>query len=282
MSQSRAWTWRHAIIKSDLPATTRHVLLTISCFMNELGDGCYPTQKQLCDATGLSERAVRDHLQIAEDRGWIKRKEHGFRGQRWRNHEYQAVWPDPQDVGERAAPDAGPSDQGAAPSSERCGTSHQNVRQEVPPTSPDTNPYTSPPSAPERAGEGDFDILWSRWPEGQRPDNRKHAEGLFRRLSPEEKSQALSAFESYSTAMIRRGKPRRMVTYLKERLFIDFVDAPEVDEDGRFRITPKRPEWGAWLGVIRKKYGDDAVQRTVMRGFYLPETRWPPGHSASA
>ncbi len=37
----RSWTWRHGILKSDLPATTRHVLLTISCHMNDLGEGAY-------------------------------------------------------------------------------------------------------------------------------------------------------------------------------------------------------------------------------------------------
>lgn len=159
----------------------------------------------------------------------------------------------------------------------------------VKPEPENTAPYkeqrkqnTESPLPPKGEWEEDFDILWSRWPEGQRPDNRKHAEGLFKRLSPDERAQALSALDSYSTAMIRRSKPRRMVTYLKERQFIDFFDAPDLDNDGHFRITPKRPEWGPWLGAIRKKYGEDAVQRTVMRGFYLPETRWPPSDVASA
>lgn len=141
---------------------------------------------------------------------------------------------------------------------------------------------TESPLSPQGEWEGDFDILWSRWPEGQRPDNRKHAEGLFRRLSSDERSQALSAFESYSTAMIRRGKPRRMVTYLKERQFREFHDAPEIDKDGDFVIHSKRPEWSAWLGFVRKEHGERGVEMVIRHGKVVRKTRWPPGHAGSA
>jgi hypothetical protein len=106
---SRAWTWRHAIIRSSLPATTRHVLLTISCFMNDVGGGCYPTTKQLEEATGLSERAVCKHIGIAKAAGWLIVAEHGFRGQKWKNHEYCAAWP----VEEGTDPCSVPSDEKA-------------------------------------------------------------------------------------------------------------------------------------------------------------------------
>jgi hypothetical protein len=135
-SSGRAWTWRHLILKSDLSATTRHVLLTLSCFMNDVGGGCYPTQEQLAEATGLSDRAVRKHLELAESAGWLKRTEHGFRGQRWRNTEYWALWPDPLDVDEGAEPRS-------ARVEESSGTSFRKVRNQVPTTSPD--PFTPLP-----------------------------------------------------------------------------------------------------------------------------------------
>jgi hypothetical protein len=50
-----AWTWRHAILEAELPATTKHVLLTISCFMNDVGGGCYRTTKELAQFTGLPD-----------------------------------------------------------------------------------------------------------------------------------------------------------------------------------------------------------------------------------
>lgn len=100
-SQSKSWSWRHAILKSDLGPTTRHVLLTISCYMNDVGGGCYPTTRELASATGLSERAVCEHIGKAVTAGWLKVSEHGFRGQRWKNHEYRAAWPDNAEGTER-------------------------------------------------------------------------------------------------------------------------------------------------------------------------------------
>lgn len=100
---SRAWSWRHAVTKSDLPPTTRHVLLTLSVFMDETGRGCYPSIDDLVAASGLSKRAVLTHLEKACAAGWVTRRQHGYRGQKWRRLEYEAGWPErdvdlPQDV----------------------------------------------------------------------------------------------------------------------------------------------------------------------------------------
>jgi hypothetical protein len=140
----RTWTWQHAIIKSDLEPTTRHVLLTLALYMNAVGGGCYPTQEQLAVATGLSERAVRKHLEIAETLGWLHRNEHGFKGQRWKNHEYKALWP-----GDKAAADepaliekADPlhiekgAERGAGPRETSTGISRRKDRHQIPPTIP--------------------------------------------------------------------------------------------------------------------------------------------------
>jgi hypothetical protein len=94
MSNKISWTWRHAIGKSELPFTTKGVLWALSHFMNDLGQGAYPTTKQLAEYCTLSERAICTHLQNAVDAGWLMKKEHGFRGQNWKNHEYKALWPD--------------------------------------------------------------------------------------------------------------------------------------------------------------------------------------------
>jgi hypothetical protein len=276
MSESRAWTWRHAIIKSDLPPTTRHVLLTISCYMNEMGDGCYPKQTDLMKATGLSERAVREHLEIAIQIGWLKRQEHGFRGQRWRNYEYFAAWPKTQDVEKGAAPDAGPFDEGAAPPSKTCGTSRQKDRHHVPTTSPITTPVTSPPDAQARQeGEAGFYILWSEWPNDHLPDHRETAKKLFSSLSPDDQRKAIAGIEPYRKAMVIRGKPKRMISYLKDRLFSDFHDDPEIDKDGDFIIRPHQPEWSAWMGFIRQRDGEVGVQRAAKHEILCRKTRWP-------
>lgn len=80
-------------MKSDLPQLTKLLLLTLATYMNEHGAGCYPTVEQLTQDMSAGKRAVLTHIQIAKDRQWLVVKKHGFRGQRWANNEYEAVYP---------------------------------------------------------------------------------------------------------------------------------------------------------------------------------------------
>lgn len=91
---SRAWSWRHAVTRSGLPPTTRHVLLTLSIYMDETGRSCFPKVEDLAEATGLSKRSILTHIDAAVAAGWLKRGLHGFRGQRWRQLEYEPMWPE--------------------------------------------------------------------------------------------------------------------------------------------------------------------------------------------
>lgn len=98
---SRAWTWRHAILQSSLPSATRLTLLAISCHMNDLGDGCYPSMELLAKETGLSKRSIITHIAVASQMGFLQISQHGFEGRKWRRNEYRAIWPQ---GGERVAP----------------------------------------------------------------------------------------------------------------------------------------------------------------------------------
>ncbi|MBN9021301.1 MAG: helix-turn-helix domain-containing protein [Rhizobiales bacterium] len=109
---SRAWSWRHAITRSGLSPTTRHVLLTLSIFMDEAGGSCFPPVDDIVAATGLSKRAVLTHLEAACEAGWLRKQAHGYRGQKWRRQEYEALWPE-RDVVPRED-DADASGAGAA------------------------------------------------------------------------------------------------------------------------------------------------------------------------
>ena len=60
--------------------------------MNEAGESCYPSIEKVCSETGLVKRSVITHLKIAEEKGWINKKKHGFRGQKWANNEYKLSW----------------------------------------------------------------------------------------------------------------------------------------------------------------------------------------------
>lgn len=66
------FTWRSAIADSDLPPTTRHVLLTLSCYMNERGGSAYPGSARIAHDSGLHRDTVKDHLAQATDKGWIR------------------------------------------------------------------------------------------------------------------------------------------------------------------------------------------------------------------
>lgn len=87
------FSWRHAILESDLPSTTRLVLLTLSCHMSDAGDSCFPSVVRLASESGLSKKAVIEHLKIAKEKGWILVSAHGFGGQKWKRHEYVVAVP---------------------------------------------------------------------------------------------------------------------------------------------------------------------------------------------
>lgn len=89
-----AWSWRHAFTSSKLPSTTRLVLHTIGMYMNEVGEGCYPSVANICEKSGLDKKTVLKHIGVARDAGWISVAQHGFRGQRWKRQEYAANWPE--------------------------------------------------------------------------------------------------------------------------------------------------------------------------------------------
>lgn len=88
------FSWRTAILRSGLPATTRHVMLTMACHMNDAGESCYPSIELLVEETGLSNRSVITHIKLAEEAGWIVVDQHGFRGRKWKRNEYRIAWPE--------------------------------------------------------------------------------------------------------------------------------------------------------------------------------------------
>jgi len=87
------WSWRQAITRSGLPSVTRHVLLNLSLYMNEHGEGCFPSMQRMADDTGMSRRSIVNHIGRACEARWIRIEQHGLRGQRWRRNEYVPMFP---------------------------------------------------------------------------------------------------------------------------------------------------------------------------------------------
>lgn len=193
----KTWTWRHAVLKSSLPATTRHVLLTISCFMNDVGGGCYPTTKQIAEATGLSERSVCTHIDAAEREGWIRVSQHGFRGQGWRNNQYEATWPDDGQKGTepRSAPEPEALNlvqEGTEPDDTKALNDVQSIL-------PDNIPNNT--SARDAGGadpiEREFEEVWSDFP--RHPNSRRFAAfKVYRRLSARDRVSCIRGAARYS------------------------------------------------------------------------------------
>ena len=85
--------WQRAIGESDLPPTTRLVLLTLSVhFMDEEGGHCFPSIEDIMRVTGMANRPVIHHLNLAVEAGWLERWHFGKTraNRRWN---YQAILP---------------------------------------------------------------------------------------------------------------------------------------------------------------------------------------------
>lgn len=90
----KSYTWRHAIINSPLPGQTRHVLLTLSCHVNDAGESAYPSIKTLAREADVSEPTVVKHLRVAKLAGWLIVRKHGYGGQKWARNEYLPAIPE--------------------------------------------------------------------------------------------------------------------------------------------------------------------------------------------
>ena len=67
-------TTQWACEQQDLKPTTKLVLVQLASFQNARTGKCYPSQKTLCRACGLSLSALNTHLRSLEDRGLIRRQ----------------------------------------------------------------------------------------------------------------------------------------------------------------------------------------------------------------
>ncbi len=159
-NERRAWSWRHGLLKSDLPSTTRHVLLTLSCHVNDAGEPCFPTIEQLAQETGLTTRSVMKQLSIGKEKGWIVVGKHGYAGQKWARREYQIAWPETAEGGER----------GSRRNEEGGERGSRKVVNVVHVDHPDhiygfSHSLLINPSASVDAGVLPFDRFWQAWPQ---------------------------------------------------------------------------------------------------------------------
>lgn len=94
MSIVTPWEWRRAIQASALPSTTKFVLLNLAVYMDQNGDGMFPSTIRQANDTGLSERAICTHLDKATQAGFIQKQIKGNAGRDWKRHEYTPFIPE--------------------------------------------------------------------------------------------------------------------------------------------------------------------------------------------
>lgn len=95
---TKVWSWRQAIQKSKLAPTTRLVLFNLANYMDSVGGGCFPSTIRQSEDTGLSERAICTHLKKAVDAGYLDRRLHGCKGQKWARYNYSACFPNDMEL----------------------------------------------------------------------------------------------------------------------------------------------------------------------------------------
>lgn len=87
------WSWRRAVQKSGLKSTTKHVLLNLAVYMNDAGEGCYPSVREQADDASLSPKTVCEHIEFAVTAGFLEKAVVGYSGQGWAKNGYKATVP---------------------------------------------------------------------------------------------------------------------------------------------------------------------------------------------
>lgn len=174
--------WQKAITRqSDLPSTTRLVLLILSLRMDPKdGGNCYPGVRLIAQEANLNKDTVTTHLAKAEDEGWVNRERRGPEaGQAWRGTLYQPRIP------EGVRTDRSASDGGVR-------SDRTKVSKEVGPTSTNTSsdtdgrPFPSVSDLPKNSsGEHNyppaFERCWAEYPQRKGPNSKVAAYRAWRR-----------------------------------------------------------------------------------------------------
>jgi hypothetical protein len=90
----RLWfTWRVAIKNSGLEPTTRLVLFNLSTYINEEGEGAFPSIGRQAKDTGLSERTIYREIQKAEAAGFLLKGKFRMGADKREKNMYKAICP---------------------------------------------------------------------------------------------------------------------------------------------------------------------------------------------
>lgn len=87
------FSWQSAVLQSGCESTTKYVLLVVGTYMNQHGDGAFPSYGTLSKAASLNRTTVIRHITAAAAAGWLKiRVRRTSDGERDSNH-YAIAFP---------------------------------------------------------------------------------------------------------------------------------------------------------------------------------------------
>lgn len=207
--------------------------------MNEKGGSCYPTVDQQAKETGLTVRAICIHLQKACDAGFIRKKVHGMKGQKWRNHEYQMIFPDgcvlkTAEVANKAQePDSIPFQEGE----ER---SDKKVRNDVPTNYPRSTIQVSKKERsplPPKGGESDLFGESKNITLSAKPDRFEE----FWKAYPLSKSKSKKIARARWEVAISRHDPGDIIRAAS--LYAQQREEDNCSEDDRIKYTAMAQTW---------------------------------------
>ena len=269
--QAVAW----AISQRVGSPTGKVLLVCLANYANERGE-CWPSQRTISQEAELGERATRDWLKKLEEEGFIERhRRNRSDGSRTSDliilHLSKQANPDEETL---------PADFAARPNlpasgSKPTGISCRLGRHDVPGIEPSLKPSIEPSTGARALGGNGFDMFWEEWPAKERPKKRQAAKWSFDRLSFGDQASAIKHAGNFRKLSKTREDAALMIPYLKERLFEEIEDAPQINADGLFVITPERPEWIKWLEWLETKHSSDARDNISKLGFFKVTQRWP-------
>ena len=272
-----------AIQQRGLKPATKIVLWQLADRHNP-DNGCFPSQELLAVSCEMSRSSLNDHLAILERRGLIRREQRvdNKTGKQQSTRYILACEEDfevsieTQDV-VSPCPDFGHGPVSEKPENPCPENDDSRVRNS------DTNlvrePVIEPSSASVRAREDRFNILRERWVQNSLPTDVSYPKSLFDALPSEaDRDDAIAYAADYQRRQVQKRSKPKIITYLRDKAWREFIGAPPIDKDGDFVITPDREEWEPWLENIRASHGEKGVESTNRMKRIVRATRWPPGH----
>lgn len=249
--------------------------------------GCFPSQRWLARYGNMSPSSVNRQLTELEELGLIRRvrKRHPVTNAKLATH-YRLAFEagfEPLPVAHHV-PEGDIGGHVPAEGSTMSPSGTLICKEPLNPLPPDDDDDDDEPTPDLGVVETDgppFADLVAKWPLDKH-GKLHHAEISFAKLPVADRQIAIDTAQPTLIAMVRmkRGIPH-LRRYVEARLFDEFHNAPAVDKDGDFVITPDRPEWRDWMGWVRKAHGQRGVDYHVKLGRMVTKHRWPTSRATS-